>query len=273
MGLCINARAQGPVDEAKSTLRKKMQKIFPNESDPTSAKRCALAIMTKAPRAGEVKTRLTPPLRPEEAAALNICFLRDLSASIDKAGAGSRGIGCYTPVGSESAYRDILPARFQLIAQRETALGARLTGAVEDILSVGFSSVCLINSDSPTAPAAVFAEAARILAAPGEKLVLGPSDDGGYYLIGMRKLHPSLFVGIDWSTDRVLAQTRERAAKIGLEVHLLPACYDVDDQQTLQRLCQDLLGPNETMDPEVAPSTRAFLRELVAREGRARIFG
>ncbi|MDQ3546874.1 MAG: glycosyltransferase, partial [Verrucomicrobiota bacterium] len=126
-------------------MRNGPQVLSPNESDPTSANLCALAIMTKAPRAGEVKTRLTPPLRAEEAAALNICFLRDLSASIDKVGAGSRGIGCYTPVGAEEAYRDILPARFQLIAQRETTFGARLAGAVEDILSVGFSSVCLIN--------------------------------------------------------------------------------------------------------------------------------
>ncbi len=254
-------------------MRNGPQVLSPNESDPTSANLCALAIMTKAPRAGQVKTRLTPLLSAEEAAALNICFLRDLSASIDKAGAGSRGIGCYTPVGAEEAYRDILPLRFQLIAQREATFGARLAGAVEDILSVGFSSVCLINSDSPTAPSAVFAEAARILSTPNERLVLGPSDDGGYYLIGMRKLYPPLFAGIDWSTDQVLAQTRERAAKIGLEVHLLPACYDVDDQKTLRRLCQDLLGPNESTDPEVAPATRAFLRELVAGEGRGRICG
>ncbi len=250
------------------------QKVLsPNESDPTSANLCALAIMTKAPRAGQVKTRLTPPLRAEEAAALNICFLRDISASIDKAGDGARGIGCYTPVGSEAVYRDVLPARFQLIAQRETTFGARLAGAVEDLLSVGFSAVCLINSDSPTAPSAVFAEAARILAAPNDQLVLGPSDDGGYYLIGMRKLYPGLFEGIDWSTDRVLAQTRERAAEIGLEVHLLPACYDVDDQKTLRRLCQELLGPNDATENEIAPATRAFLRELVAREGRGRLCG
>lgn len=246
--------------------------LCPNESDPTSANLCALAIMTKAPRAGRVKTRLAPPLSPEEAAALNICFLRDLSASINNAGNSSRGIGCYTPVGAEEVYHDILPARFQLIAQREGTFGVRLASAVGDILSVGFSAVCLINSDSPTAPIAVFAEAARILSAPNETIVLGPSDDGGYYLIGMRKLYPRLFEEIDWSTGRVLAQTRDRAAEIGLKVHLLPACYDVDDQGTLQMLCQDLLGSDNSANPEIAPATRAFLRELVAREGRERIW-
>ena len=246
--------------------------IYPNDSAPAAANFCALAVMTKAPRAGQVKTRLTPPLTPEEAARLNVCFLRDISAAIIKAGHNARGIGCYTPVGSEEGYRDILPAEFQLIAQRKGDFGQRLAGAIEDLLAVGFGSVCLINSDSPTAPAAVFAEATRLLSSPNERVVLGPSDDGGYYLIGMKKLQPRLFERIDWSSDRVLSQTLERAAEIGLDVRLLPACYDVDDRTTLHRLCDDLLGPNDYRGPEIAPATREFLREIVAREGRQRIW-
>ncbi len=253
-------------------MRSGLRVLRPNESDPTSANRCALAIMTKAPRAGHVKTRLAPPLSPEEAATLNISFLRDLARSIDQAGAGARGIGCYTPVGAEEAYDDILPDHFQLIAQRDGDFGHRLVGAIEDLFSVGFGAVCLINSDSPTAPSSVFAEAVRILASPNDKLVLGPSEDGGYYLIGMKTLHPRLFEGIDWSTDQVLAQTRARATEIGLEVHLLPPCYDVDDRIMLQRLCEDLFGPNESENIEIAPATRAFLREIVDREGRERIW-
>jgi len=88
----------------------------------------------------------------------------------------------------------------------------------------------------------------------------------------MKKLHPRLFEGIDWSTDQVLAQTRARATEIGLGVHLLPPCYDVDDRIMLQRLCGDLLGPNESENIEIAPATRAFLREIVDREGRERIW-
>ena len=148
----------------------------------------------------------------------------------------------------------------------------RLIGAIEDLLALGFASVCLINSDSPTAPISVFAEAARVLSSPDEKVVLGPSDDGGYYLIGMRKLHARLFEEIDWSTDRVRAQTGERAAEIGLAVRLLPDCYDVDDDKSLHRLCDELLGPNQAVDPEIAPATRQFLRDIVAREGRHRIW-
>lgn len=246
--------------------------IYPNDSSPTAANLCALALMTKAPLAGQVKTRLTPPLTPEEAAGLNVCFLRDISAAIIKAGNNARGIACYTPVGSEEAYCDIIPAQFQLIAQRNGDFGQRLTGAIEDLLAVGFGSVSLINSDSPTVPAAVFSEAARLLSSPNEQVVLGPSDDGGYYLIGLKKLQPRLFERIEWSTDRVLSQTLERAAEIGLEVRLLPACYDVDDRTTLHRLCDDLLGPSDYRDPKIAPATREFLREIIAREGRQRIW-
>jgi uncharacterized protein len=246
--------------------------ISPNDPPLTTANLCALGIMTKVPRAGQVKTRLTPPLTPQEAARLNICFLRDISAAISKAGNDTRGIGCYTPAGSEEVYHDILPASFQLIAQRNGYFGERLVGAIEDLLGAGFSSVCLINSDSPTVAASVFGEAARLLSSPNEQVVLGPSDDGGYYLIGMKKLQPRLFERIDWSTDRVLAQTLERAGEIGLEVRFLPTCYDVDDRTTLHRLCDDLLGPNDSRDPEIAPATREFLGEIVAREGRQRVW-
>jgi hypothetical protein len=232
--------------------------LSPNEPDPAAAGRCALAIMTKVPRAGRVKTRLSPPLTPAQAAALNICFLRDTAAAIARAGESAQGVGCYTPVGEEEAYRDILPADFQLIAQREGNFGERLIAATEDLFAVGFGAVCLIDSDSPTVPASAFAEAAKILLQPNEKVVLGPSDDGGYYLIGMKQLHRALFQEIDWSTERVLAQTNAQADRIGLEVHLLPTGYDVDDQKTLRRLQEELHSPDESL----APASAEFLRQL-----------
>jgi rSAM/selenodomain-associated transferase 1 len=237
-----------------------------------SANLCALAIMTKAPRAGQVKTRLTPPLNREEAAALNICFLRDVSAAISRVGGNARGIGCFTPVGNEEMYRNIFPADFHLLAQRDGDLSKRLVGATEDLFTNGFASVCLINSDSPTAPTSVFAEAARWLSSSRQDVVIGPSDDGGYYLIGMRKPQPRLFEAIDWSTDRVCAQTRERASEIGLNVRLLPVCYDVDERRTLHRLCSELLGSDAPGAPDIAPATRQFLRDIVRREGRHRIW-
>jgi uncharacterized protein len=222
---------------------------------------CALAVMTKAPRAGHVKTRLVPPLTPEEAAELNICFLCDTAAAIAKAlGASARGVGVYTPAGSEVVYIDILPPDFELLPQRGDGFGERLAFAAEDLFRCGFRSVCLIDSDSPTIPADAYAQAVELLSKPNDGIVLGPSDDGGYYLIGLKRNRPELFEQIDWSTERVLAQTKKRAQELNLEVSLLPAGYDVDDAPTLRRLCDELLSGSSGDD--VAPNTRKFLAEL-----------
>jgi rSAM/selenodomain-associated transferase 1 len=236
---------------------------------------CALAVMTKAPQAGKVKTRLTPPLSSEEAAALNTCFLRDTAAAIAKTAKNgkARGIAVYTPVGAEAAYAGILPDEFELVPQRGDAFGERLVCATEDLLRLGFASLCLIDSDSPTVPEQAFAEAVDFLSQANDALVLGPSDDGGYYLIGLKKMHRELFDGIDWSTERVLEQTIQRAREIDLPMHLLPTWYDVDDRETLKRLCHELFGANGSARAGYpAPATRQFLDELLQREGRERVW-
>ncbi len=226
---------------------------------------CALAVMTKAPRAGQVKTRLVPPLSPEEAAQLNICFLRDTATAIANAcGTTARGVGVYTPIGAEAAYTDILPGDFDLVPQRGDGFGERLAFATEDIFQCGFAAVCLIDSDSPTVSADVYAEAVEALSNAGDRVVLGPSDDGGYYLIGMKHNHPQLFERVDWSTERVLEQTKQRASELNLEVSLLPTGYDVDDAATLRRLCDELLSNKSKRD--IAPNTRKFLAALSAQK-------
>ena len=234
---------------------------------------CALAVVTKAPQAGKVKTRLTPPLSSEEAAALNTCFLRDTATAIAKTAerGTARGIAVYTPVGAEAAYNGILPEEFELVPQRGDGFGERLLCATEDLLRLGFDSLCLIDSDSPTVPQQAFAQAVSFLSQPDDTVVLGPSDDGGYYLIGLKKQHRELFEGIDWSTDRVLEQTFQRAREIELPVRLLPAWYDVDDRATLQRLCREFFEANGSAGYP-APATRHFLDELLQREGRERIW-
>ena len=228
---------------------------------------CALGIMTKAPRAGMVKTRLQPPLTAEEAAQLNIYFLRDIAAAIVRTGRQSKGVGVFTPVGSEGDYVDVLPPDFVLISQRGDSFGERLMNAATDLLRVGFESCCLINSDSPTVTAVAFRRAVVELHGADNRIVLGPSDDGGYYLIGMRKAYRQLFENIDWSIERVFTQTLERARELSLSVHVLPKFYDIDDATALRRLCSELL--DEKSD-DVAPATRGFLAELVARDGPER---
>ena len=233
---------------------------------------CALAVMTKAPRAGQVKTRLVPPLTPDEAAELNKCFLRDTADEILRATAGNHasGVAVYTPIGTESAYDDILPGDFSLLPQRGVDFGERLYFAADDLFRCGFDSVCLIDSDSPTVSAKTFLKAIELLKTHRDCIVLGPCDDGGYYLIGLKKPHRELFEQIDWSTKRVFDQTMCHAQELGLEVKLLPLGYDIDDAASLRRLCNELLGDNVRTD--IAPNTRTFVRELIAQKKLASVF-
>lgn len=202
--------------------------------------------MSKAPRPGKVKTRLSPPLTPEQASALNVCFLRDTTENIDQVtqAGNSAGLVVYTPVGDEAVFEGLLPRRFQLLAQRGDGFGERLLHACEDLFACGFGSVCLIDSDSPTMSQTALLDAVERLAKPGDRAVLGGSDDGGYYLIGVKQVHPQLFARIDWSTERVLSQTIDRAKEINLPVERLSTWYDVDDAATLERLRQELLAPS-----------------------------
>ena len=229
--------------------------------------------MAKAPLAGEVKTRLVPPLTSAEAAALNVCFLRDMAANVAEVTAAGRvdGLVVYTPVGAEAAFDGILPERFKLLAQRGESLGDRLCNATDDLLQDGYSSVCLINSDSPTLPRAALDRAIESLAKDGDRVVLGAADDGGYYLIGLKKVHSNLFERIVWSTADVLAHTIERASEIGLEVEMLPRWYDVDDAQALNRLCEELFTMHRQDGAYHAPHTRDFLAALIERDGQQRI--
>ena len=234
---------------------------------------CALGLMAKAPLAGEVKTRLVPPLTPDEAAALNVCFLRDMAANLDIVSEteAASGLVVYTPAGAESAFDGVLPERFSLLAQRGASLGERLCNATEDLLRQGYGAVCLINSDSPTLPGSILIRAIESLAAEGDRVVLGAAEDGGYYLIGLKHVHRNLFNEIAWSTSDVLARTRQRAAEIDLPVELLPPWYDVDDAETLSRLCEELLCTSSLNGAYPAPHTRAFLEAIVKSEGRQRI--
>jgi len=234
---------------------------------------CALGVMAKAPLAGEVKTRLVPPLTEQEAAELNVCFLRDMAANIASVSEteAAAGLIVYTPVGSESAFDGILPDRFKLLVQRGMSLGERLYNATDDLLKQGYSAVCLINSDSPTLPRSILIRAVEVLAGDDDRVVLGAAEDGGYYLIGLKHAHTNLFDGIEWSTSNVLARTRQRAGEIDLPVKMLPPWYDVDDAQTLSRLCEDLFYSESLDESYPAPHTRAFLNSIIKTEGPQRL--
>ena len=234
---------------------------------------CALGVMAKAPVAGAVKTRLVPPLTEEEAAEINVCFLRDMVANIASVmeTEAATGLIVYTPAGSESAFDAVVPKGFKLLAQRGASLGERLCNATDDLLTQGYNSVCLINSDSPTLPKSILIRAMELLASDGDRVVLGAAEDGGYYLIGLKHAHRNLFREIAWSTSDVLARTRERAEGIDLPVEMLPSWYDVDDADTLKQLCEELFLRKSLNGSYLAPHTRAFLESILKTEGPRRI--
>src|SRR5215470_15391606 len=238
-----------------------------------STHRCALGIMAKAPSVGSVKTRLTPPLTAEEASALSACFLRDTANNVNDHLAD--GVIVFTPADKRKSFEGIAPKCFQFLAQRGESLGDRLLNATTDLLSSGYDSICLINSDSPTLAPAILLSAIEALAPEGDRLVLGPAEDGGYYLIGLKTPHQVLFDRIAWSTCDVLAHTIERAKQISLPVIMLPKWYDVDDAATLDRLCQELCSDNRFGDnghhPYTAPFTRKYLEDLLKRDNGRRL--
>ena len=249
-----------------------MRPVSPNRADA-----CAFAVMAKAPRSGEVKTRLVPPLCADEAAILSGCFLKDIAANFNAAAQRlpAQGYVAYSPPGAEAVFRDLLPSGILLLPPRRIGLGYSLLHAAEDLIAAGYGSACLVNADSPTLPTSVLVNAGEALRAPGDRVVLGPAIDGGYYLIGLKHPHRRLFEDISWSTEHVYRQTVERAAKLSLEVVTLPTWYDVDDATSLGWLCDEVLAgrrPSQLLPTGyAAPNTTDYLRRLVSADGAARL--
>lgn len=231
-------------------------------------KTVAVAIVCKTPAPGKSKTRLSPPLRPEECASISSCFIQDLSRTIGLLAqdADVTGVALYTPRGSEAALRTLLPDDFELTPQCDGDFGERLLQGTVDLLDAGHAGAILINSDSPTLPLAILRAAVDALR-QGDNLVLSPAFDGGYTLIGLSNPHRRLFTDIPWSTEAVYRLTLDRAGEIGLPVVNVPSWYDVDDAASLKMLEDELSGriPAFSMMPGAdAPATRQFLRQRQA---------
>jgi uncharacterized protein len=238
----------------------------------------AVGIFCKTPIAGFSKTRLSPPLRPEECAGLSACFIRDLASTIHTLthDGAVTGYGVYTPVGTEAALRALLPRGFRLLPQGTGGFGERLFQAVGELLEMGHAGAILVNSDSPTLPAAILRAAVEAVFRK-DAVVLGPAIDGGYTLIGLNRPHARIFADIPWSTPEVYRLTVARAGEIGLEVVDVPRWYDIDDADTLALLESELAGERLAFaEPGVvgapAVSTRAFLtrRTVPLRAGSLR---
>jgi len=213
---------------------------------------CAIGVMAKAPQAGRSKTRLCPPLRPEQAAALGAAFLRDTTDNIAAAARLARiaGYAAYAPHGSEALFDGHLADGTALLLadgsppmpERVQGFGRCLLHAVQDMLALGHDAACVLSADSPTVPTRFLVQAAEVLLAPGDQAVLGPADDGGYYLLGLKAPHAEMFADIPWSTAGVAAATRDRASSLGFLLVELEPWYDVDDAASLCTLLTETGG-------------------------------
>ncbi|WP_305043759.1 TIGR04282 family arsenosugar biosynthesis glycosyltransferase [Geoalkalibacter sp.] len=190
-----------------------------------------LGIFAKQPVPGQVKTRLCPPLSPEEAAAL---YAVSLEETVARMTAGVwRMVIFYS--GSRDYFSRVFPG-VPLLAQQGTDLGARLAAALSALLAAGARAAVLIGSDSPDLPLEHVEKAFAALA--GHETVLAPAIDGGYVLIGESRHHPDLFADIPWSTAEVLPLTRRRAHAAGIALHELAPWEDLDDLAALRRLLE-----------------------------------
>ena len=226
----------------------------------------AVAVICKTPISGASKTRLSPPLRPDECAAISACFIRDLSKTIQSLAADGdvTGYAVYTPRGSEASLKRLLPEEFKLLPQVDGDFGERLLQAAIDLFQAGHTGALLLNSDSPTLPKAILRQAVDAVRC-GDNVVLSPAFDGGYTLIGLSKPHARLFAEIPWSTSEVYERTLDRAREVGVPVVNVSGWYDVDDATSLRMLEAELSGehpPFAAMDliGAEAPATRQFMR-------------
>jgi len=215
----------------------------------------ALLVFVKYPEPGKVKTRLATIIGAELAAELYQEFISctfDLAAQSEIAAR----FATFTPENKAQELKKLFPGKWQWFAQIDsTDLGTRIHHAIQHVQQQGYSHVITMGTDSPSLPTAYLHQAAAALR--HHDLVLGPATDGGYYLIGLKSSPPKLFTGIDWSTERVLQQTLQRAEKICLSVHQLPVWYDVDDLATLRRFCSE-----KKLPPALLQKVKPFLSRL-----------
>jgi rSAM/selenodomain-associated transferase 1 len=220
--------------------------------------RSLVIVMIKAPRAGMVKTRLTPPLRADDAASLAACFAQDVVNNAKRV--ASQMMIAYAPSDGRAFLEAFIRDDDLIWLEQEGAdLGERLERAAAQGFDLGFSPLVMIGADSPTLPHDFIATAIQALAAAECDIALGPTEDGGYYLIGLRHPARGLFQNIAWSTPQAYAQTARNARHLGLRLLELPPWYDVDTFDDLQRLRAELFSDEEAR--KRAPATYQWLQE------------
>lgn len=220
----------------------------------------ALVVMAKAPIPGAVKTRMTPPLSAHQAADLSRALLLDLLDHLRTLDGVGRFVA-FDPAGAAPLFEKIVPGGFVSFPQQGDHLGERMRRALERVLGQGNRSVVLIGSDFPVFPIRWLEDALSWLNGSDDCVVIGPSRDGGYYLIGMSRLVEELFNDIPWSSESVLAATLEKLERLGIQPRLAPQWFDFDTIADLR----DLQAHIRHCGTRLQPRTARFLNDLAAR--------
>lgn len=200
-------------------------------------KKPVLIIIAKEPQIGSTKTRLSPPLKLSEAAELFEALLDD---TIDLA-TSIKGIHlavAVTPPESVAYFERKTPAGTIFIPVTCVDIGDCLIQVFDGLFRLGYPKMLAFNSDGPSLPGEYLRRAIHLL--DGNDVVFGPSEDGGYYLVGLKRLHGEIFREIAWSTSQVMEQSSVKAQKEDLRVALLPEWYDVDTPKDVKRLWKEV---------------------------------
>lgn len=219
-----------------------------------------MIIFAKAPLPGRVKTRLCPPLAPDEAATLHSTMVLDTLETSRNLPGFDRFLAC-SPSRQHPFFKAVGARQgILLLDQHSGDLGARMDQAFFEVFKAGYGSAVIVGSDLPTLTSSLLRQARQGLA--DHDIVLGPSLDGGYYLIGLRKPTPELFMDIPWSTDRVLACTQEKVQRLGQSLNLLPTARDLD---TLDDLHYYMAKIQQSGKKILSPRTTQVLKTLEKR--------
>ena len=192
----------------------------------------ALVLFARDPVLGRVKTRLQPLLDAETVLQLYTCFLRDSIDKIRAVEGAAIFVGVYPSISSEFFEKLSAEGEANIFAQEGGDLGERMKNAFLRFLGEGYQNVVIIGSDSPTLPVSYI----EMALASEKDVAIGPSSDGGYYLVGMRGRLTEIFSDVAWGMDGVLSQTMDRLRSAGAELELLPLWYDVDRPDDLKFL-------------------------------------
>jgi rSAM/selenodomain-associated transferase 1 len=205
--------------------------------------------MARAPSAG--KSRLAPYLSSARLEALRAALLADTFEVVEHAADGDEAVVFFTPAGSEAEIATLTPPSLSRVCQTAGDLGQRMRAAFEELLLARHCDVALlVGSDIPFLSAQAIREA-RDLLRSGDSVVVGPADDGGYYLIGMSRVHAALFEGIEWGTGSVLAATLRAAGQCGIDARQIRAAFDIDTIEDLERLEREIGAAPDGTAPRV----------------------